>query len=707
MGLSVKGDAVTLVKDCVVRETEEMARSDDVLVDTSGVTLVGQALNITVDPFQGDLQQLLIVHAPDAAYELCSRYVPGCAIPLPPLDADYGDPLLNRTDPDTYPVTMPRKSAPTTHRTPYYPDGGTTPVPPFYPGIRYPVEGDPGRDGLAGTAGQPGAPGHVFMIPYPRAGDNKGPDHTEPLREMLSQHMGPTGPPGEKGERGEQGDVGRSGKDGERGKPGPPGPKREEIVADKLYAVCRVLQVDLGSQGSKGCRARWGLEENQGFQVSQERMECQDHQEVLVHPVVKVIWVTTVHEGLQVTKGIRDLRDLEERKGRQDHQVKRANWVFRDSQDIQERLDRRQLTFSVITSERAYTSQHLTAATGEKGFHGKPGEKGDKGDRVRMNLRDHQVNLESEDKLDHGAAPGSLDLLVFRARGDPKALKAREALWECQDHLGRRERTGFRDLQVNEGHPVKPAQQDLQGHLASSDRRAHPGKQEPPVTSDHLVVRVFRVRQACLDQLEKRVRRVLLAFRATKALLGLQVLQAFQEKGGTWGHRGSPVLKVKLGFQERSGHPLMICLERLEWVDEEKVAVEMGDKGDIGLPGDPGPVGEKGRNGAIGPPGPLGPKGDKASHGFPRSRGLPGLVSTHLYPAAISGDVSGGWRTVIPVTGLSWYLALLEAALNVVLGVLFQKRMLPRVRMFHGTFSLGLAVPRHLPVVQRSRPSWH
>ncbi|KAH7980378.1 hypothetical protein HPB49_015412 [Dermacentor silvarum] len=99
MALSVKGDAVTLVKDCVVRETEEMARSDDALVDTSGVTLVGQALDITVDPFQGDLQQLLVVPTPDSAYELCSSYVPGCAVPLPPLDADYGDPLLNRTDP--------------------------------------------------------------------------------------------------------------------------------------------------------------------------------------------------------------------------------------------------------------------------------------------------------------------------------------------------------------------------------------------------------------------------------------------------------------------------------------------------------------------------------------------------------------------------------------------------------------------------------
>ncbi|XP_077505013.1 uncharacterized protein LOC144114882 isoform X2 [Amblyomma americanum] len=285
MALSVKGDAVTLVKDCVVRETEEMARSDDALVDTSGVTWVGQALDADVDFFQGDLQQLLVVPAPDSAYELCSSYVPGCAIPLPPLDSDYGDPLFNRTDP-VEKEPHPRPTGGFYNETtpyPHYPDGEVTPVPPYHPVITYPVEGppgpqgfpgspglpgfkgdkgDPGRDGLAGTVGQPGAPGHIFMIPYQTAGSTKGPDNTESLRQMLSQHMlamrgapgpmgltglhgpvGPMGQPGEKGERGEGGAVGprgmrgqqgtagkpgrrgRGGKDGERGKPGPPGPK--------------------------------------------------------------------------------------------------------------------------------------------------------------------------------------------------------------------------------------------------------------------------------------------------------------------------------------------------------------------------------------------------------------------------------------------------------------------------------------------------
>ncbi|KAL1429205.1 hypothetical protein MTO96_016536 [Rhipicephalus appendiculatus] len=332
MGLSVKGDAVTLVKDCVVRETEEMARSDDVLVDTSGVTLVGQALNITVDPFQGDLQQLLIVPAPDAAYELCSSYVPGCAIPLPPLDADYGDPLLNRTDPgerEPQPGGTYRNET-----TPYYPDGGTTPVPPYYPGISYPVEGlpgppgfpglkgdkgDPGRDGLAGTSGQPGAPGHVFMIPYPRAGDIKGPDHTEPLRQMLSQHMGPTGPPGEKGERGEQGDVGprgmrgqqgtsgkpgrrgRSGKDGERGKPGPLGPKGDVGLPglpglpgrERVSSVLRVtrawsdtkgLRVTMELQGCLDFLERWVRED------SRAPADSLDSQDPLEYREPKGLW---------------------------------------------------------------------------------------------------------------------------------------------------------------------------------------------------------------------------------------------------------------------------------------------------------------------------------------------------------------------------------------------------------------------------------
>lgn len=42
LSLSVKGNSVTLVKDCAIQETEEVVRTDEMLVDSSGLTLLGQ-----------------------------------------------------------------------------------------------------------------------------------------------------------------------------------------------------------------------------------------------------------------------------------------------------------------------------------------------------------------------------------------------------------------------------------------------------------------------------------------------------------------------------------------------------------------------------------------------------------------------------------------------------------------------------------------
>ncbi|XP_040065128.1 collagen alpha-1(V) chain [Ixodes scapularis] len=324
LSLSVKGNSVTLVKDCAVRGTEAIDRSDEALIDHSGIILIGQKF-YDDEVYQGDIQQLLIVPTPDSAYEQCSAYMPNCDLPLPSVDGDYTDLGYNKTDLDLEPG--PGGDSGNETEAPIFPDGeGTTVYPtyPSYPGHTnynyYTVEvsgktatsrlvarymtmqalekGDPGRDGLAGTTGQPGAPGHIFMIPYQTAGDTKGPDNTEALRQMLSQHMmamrgapgamgltglhgpvGPTGPPGEKGERGEPGATGsrgvrgqqgtpgrlgrrgRGGKDGERGKPGPMGPK-----GDTGLPGLPGLPGEKGERGYVGAPGDQGLQGHDGSQ---------------------------------------------------------------------------------------------------------------------------------------------------------------------------------------------------------------------------------------------------------------------------------------------------------------------------------------------------------------------------------------------------------------------------------------------------------
>ncbi|CAN7992290.1 unnamed protein product, partial [Ixodes pacificus] len=42
LSLSVKGNSVTLVKDCAVRGTEAIDRSDEAVIDHSGIILIGQ-----------------------------------------------------------------------------------------------------------------------------------------------------------------------------------------------------------------------------------------------------------------------------------------------------------------------------------------------------------------------------------------------------------------------------------------------------------------------------------------------------------------------------------------------------------------------------------------------------------------------------------------------------------------------------------------
>ncbi|XP_023216547.1 collagen alpha-1(V) chain-like [Centruroides sculpturatus] len=234
LGLSVKGDSVTMICDCQQPQNAMLQRDEEVYIDATGYVLIGQKL-FGKENYEGDIQQLQIIPTPEAAYEQCTEYMPNCDVPLPyatgpPEDTVFpifpepvtGDPpITDRDDNGIYPdgnsyynntdssLSGEGPLPPGYHY--YYIQGPAGPRgyqgPPGPPGPKG-EKGDDGRDGLSGTDGPPGPPGHIFMIPIQPQGDSKGPDSTEGLRQMLSQHMlAMRGPPGPMGLTGLSGPV--------------------------------------------------------------------------------------------------------------------------------------------------------------------------------------------------------------------------------------------------------------------------------------------------------------------------------------------------------------------------------------------------------------------------------------------------------------------------------------------------------------------
>uniref|UniRef100_A0A182Y5N5 LAM_G_DOMAIN domain-containing protein n=1 Tax=Anopheles stephensi TaxID=30069 RepID=A0A182Y5N5_ANOST len=98
LGLSIKGNSVTLILDCSTQITRPLNRRDGVQLATDGLILTGLQLNEENGFFtrhggefeastklinhftfyQGDLQLFMIANTPDEAYNICTRYAPDC-----------------------------------------------------------------------------------------------------------------------------------------------------------------------------------------------------------------------------------------------------------------------------------------------------------------------------------------------------------------------------------------------------------------------------------------------------------------------------------------------------------------------------------------------------------------------------------------------------------------------------------------------------
>uniref|UniRef100_A0A3Q1CJT1 Fibrillar collagen NC1 domain-containing protein n=1 Tax=Amphiprion ocellaris TaxID=80972 RepID=A0A3Q1CJT1_AMPOC len=80
VAISVEKKSVTIIVDCKKKVTRPLARSDQAVISTDGITVFGTRI-LDEEVFEGDIQQLLIVADPRAAYDYCEHYSPDCETP--------------------------------------------------------------------------------------------------------------------------------------------------------------------------------------------------------------------------------------------------------------------------------------------------------------------------------------------------------------------------------------------------------------------------------------------------------------------------------------------------------------------------------------------------------------------------------------------------------------------------------------------------
>nr|XP_015210957.1 PREDICTED: collagen alpha-1(XI) chain [Lepisosteus oculatus] len=82
VAISVHKKSVTFIVDCKKKITKQLGRSDHAVINTEGITVFGTRI-LDEEVFEGDIQQLLIVADPRAAYDYCEHYSPDCETPHP------------------------------------------------------------------------------------------------------------------------------------------------------------------------------------------------------------------------------------------------------------------------------------------------------------------------------------------------------------------------------------------------------------------------------------------------------------------------------------------------------------------------------------------------------------------------------------------------------------------------------------------------
>uniref|UniRef100_A0A3Q2CAA8 Collagen, type XI, alpha 1a n=1 Tax=Cyprinodon variegatus TaxID=28743 RepID=A0A3Q2CAA8_CYPVA len=105
VAISVEKNTVTIIVDCKKKITKPLLRSDRASISTDGITVFGTRI-LEEEVFEGDIQQLLIVPDPKAAYDYCEHYSPDCETPhKDSLQAQEPEEELNNVDGDYYTYT--------------------------------------------------------------------------------------------------------------------------------------------------------------------------------------------------------------------------------------------------------------------------------------------------------------------------------------------------------------------------------------------------------------------------------------------------------------------------------------------------------------------------------------------------------------------------------------------------------------------------
>lgn len=81
IGISFKGDSITLIFDCSKQITKKLQRTSNPRIATDGLIFMGVQLDEDEDYFMGDIQTLFITDKPDSAYEVCNKFAPNCINP--------------------------------------------------------------------------------------------------------------------------------------------------------------------------------------------------------------------------------------------------------------------------------------------------------------------------------------------------------------------------------------------------------------------------------------------------------------------------------------------------------------------------------------------------------------------------------------------------------------------------------------------------
>uniref|UniRef100_A0A8C5UKG0 Collagen type XI alpha 1 chain n=1 Tax=Malurus cyaneus samueli TaxID=2593467 RepID=A0A8C5UKG0_9PASS len=100
VAISVEKKSVTMIVDCNKKTTKPLDRSDKAVVDTNGITVFGTRI-LDEEVFEGEIQQLLIIADPRAAFDYCEHYSPDCDSPVPNA-AQAQDPRVDEYTPEDF-----------------------------------------------------------------------------------------------------------------------------------------------------------------------------------------------------------------------------------------------------------------------------------------------------------------------------------------------------------------------------------------------------------------------------------------------------------------------------------------------------------------------------------------------------------------------------------------------------------------------------